>query len=202
MVKINLFPKKPKPPITLIRDATAIIITIFVAIFITSQVSAMLSWKIDRLNREKKTIEDGIEATKKKIKNINEYKKKIKEVDRKISIINTLKENQTGPVALFQDLSIATPDQLWITDLKNTDTKLKLEGRAFTPNTVSEFMQNLSKSPYFTGVELNNIKQQKVQNKKVQVFAINCNIRYKIPEPKDSNPKDSKEETAKKNKKK
>jgi type IV pilus assembly protein PilN len=187
MVKINLFPKKSKPPITLIRDSIILLATVLAVILIIGQFSMGLSRKLDRLKDDKVRVEKGIAATKKKIKNINQYKKKIKDINRKIAVINELKDKQTGPVILFKDLSMATPEQLWLTSLKNTSTSIKLDGMAFTPNTVSEFMQNLSKSPYFTKVELNNITQKAESGRKVQVFSINCKIKYKLDKPEQEN---------------
>jgi len=63
--------------------------------------------------------------------------------------VNELKDKQTGPVTLFKDLSMATPEQLWLTSLKNTATFTMIL-TADKPETIMlkrhNFMKDLYKS--------------------------------------------------------
>ena len=176
MVKINLFPQKERVPITLYRDSLILISTILILLLVMTKIALNKSNEIKSIQNEIKDTNNKIAATKKKLKKIDVYKNNIDQINKKIAVVKSLKEKQIGPVPLFNELSIATPKQLWLDSLQNTGNRLILKGMAYTPNSVSGFMQNLSKSKYFAHVELESIKQTEANRKKLQVFIINCSI--------------------------
>jgi Tfp pilus assembly protein PilN len=62
------------------------------------------------------------------------------------------------------------PDFLWFTSMSETGNQLAFSGRATTPNAPANLYNNLSASPYFTDVTLNQIaKDDKGVN-----FSLNC----------------------------
>lgn len=180
MVKINLFPHKEKAPIALYRDSFVLILTLTLLLLVMTKITLDKSKEIKNLQNEIESTKNKIETANKKLKKLDEYKDNIEQINKKISIVKSLKEKQTGPVTLFNDLSIATPTQLWLDSIENRGDTLVLKGMAFTPNSVSEFMQNLTKSKHFSNVELDNIKQIEKEQKKLQIFIINCSIINKL----------------------
>src|SRR5438270_4831920 len=64
------------------------------------------------------------------IKEVEDYKTKKSELERKIGIINDLKANQRGPVRVMDYVSRALPELLWLDRMKMTASSIEIEGRA------------------------------------------------------------------------
>ena len=52
------------------------------------------------------------------IREVEEYKAKKAELERKVQVINQLKTNQSGPVQIMDRVSRALPELLWLTKLE------------------------------------------------------------------------------------
>src|SRR3954462_5533153 len=83
------------------------------------------------------------------IKEVEEYKDKKSELERKIGIINDLKANQRGPVRVMDYISRALPELLWLDSMSMRSSSITVEGRAFNTNAVANFIDNLDKVPEF-----------------------------------------------------
>jgi type IV pilus assembly protein PilN len=83
------------------------------------------------------------------IKEVEDYKAKKAELERKIGIINDLKANQRGPVRVMDYVSRALPELLWLDNLTMKSDSITVEGRAFNTNAVANFIDNLDKVPEF-----------------------------------------------------
>lgn len=83
------------------------------------------------------------------IKEVEEYKGKKAELERKIGIINDLKANQRGPVRVMDYVSRALPELLWLDSMTMKSDSITVEGRAFNTNAVANFIDNLDKVPEF-----------------------------------------------------
>src|SRR3954463_2396838 len=83
------------------------------------------------------------------IKEVEEYKGKKAELERKIGIINDLKANQRGPVRVMDYISRALPELLWLDSMSMRSSSMTVEGRAFNTNAVANFIDNLDKVPEF-----------------------------------------------------
>ena len=83
------------------------------------------------------------------IKEVEEYKGKKAELERKIGIINDLKANQRGPVRVMDYVSRALPELLWLDTMSMRSDSITVEGRAFNTNAVANFIDNLDKVPEF-----------------------------------------------------
>ncbi len=83
------------------------------------------------------------------IKEVEDYKGKKSELERKIGIINDLKANQRGPVRVMDYVSRALPELLWLDSMSMKSDSITVEGRAFNTNAVANFIDNLDKVPEF-----------------------------------------------------
>jgi len=83
------------------------------------------------------------------IKEVEDYKGKKAELERKIGIINDLKANQRGPVRVMDYISRALPELLWLDNMTMKSNSITVEGRAFNTNAVANFIENLDKVPEF-----------------------------------------------------
>ena len=94
------------------------------------------------------------------IKEVEDYKTKKSELERKIGVISDLKANQRGPVRVMDYISRALPELLWLDRMKMTADTIEIEGRAFNTNAVANFIENLDKVPEFDEPILKSTEQQ------------------------------------------
>jgi type IV pilus assembly protein PilN len=142
-------------------------------------------WMLDRQIKAKqaevKAAEDEVNALAQVIKEVEDYKAKKAELERKIGIINDLKANQRGPVRVMDHLSRALPELLWLDRVVMNASTIELEGRAFNTNAVANFIENLDKVPEF---EEPTLKDTQEQQGGVYKFVINFNYSFAPrPEP-------------------
>ena len=109
------------------------------------------------------------------IKEVEDYKAKKSELERKIGVINDLKANQRGPVRVMDYVSRALPELLWLDRMKMNASSIELEGRAFNTNAVATFIENLDKVPEFDEPTLKSTEQQ---TGGVYKFFINLNYSF------------------------
>ena len=170
MIKINLLPsaKRAKPrkrkvpaisPVAVIGGVIQILVVMLIIGVIHIQVE-----------RERKQLRFEIEQIDAKLRNmrthiheIESYKKKTNILLQKLEIIDNLKKAQQGPVHLMEELSLSIPEKVWLQQFNNLGKKVKLEGFAVETVHVSDFMQNLENSPYFSDVTLDEVTSEGVR---------------------------------------
>ena len=116
--------------------------------------------KLEAKREEVAAAQREVEALAAVIKEVEDYKAKKAELERKIGIINDLKANQRGPVRVMDYVSRALPELLWLDRLKMTTDTIEIEGRAFNTNAVANFIDNLDKVPEFDEPTLKITEQQ------------------------------------------
>jgi len=109
------------------------------------------------------------------IREVEEFKKKKAELERKIGVIDDLKLNQSGPVRVMDDVSRALPELLWLDRMKMTASNIEIEGRAFNTNAVANFIENLDKMPEF---EEPTLRTTDAQASGVYRFVIDFNYSF------------------------
>ncbi len=80
---------------------------------------------------------------------VDRYISRRAELDHKIEVISELRDNQSGPVRIMDEVSKALPDLLWLDELDLSGREVSMRGRAFTTNSVASFIENLDKVPEF-----------------------------------------------------
>src|SRR5579864_3868915 len=108
-----------------------------------------LNGKLQEKQEEVAQAQKEVDALQAVIKEVEDFKKKKKNLADKIAIINDLKSNQRGPVRVMDYISRALPELLWLDRMKMNASTIEIEGRAFNPNAVANFMDNLDKVPEF-----------------------------------------------------
>jgi Tfp pilus assembly protein PilN len=124
-----------------------------------------LSWwiwdkRVETKTQEVAAAQREVDALASVIKEVEDYKAKKAELERKIGIINDLKANQRGPVRVMDYISRALPELLWLDRMVMKADTIEIEGRAFNPNAVANFLENLDKVAEFDEPTLKSTEQQ------------------------------------------
>src|SRR4029077_9891191 len=128
--------------------------------------------RLEEVQGEVRAAEAEVQRLAAVLKEVEDYKQKKAELERKIGVINDLKANQRGPVRVMDYVSRALPELLWLDQMIMKGDSIHLEGRAFNTNAVANFIDNLDKVPEFDEPTL---KSAEAQQGGVYKFVINLN---------------------------
>lgn len=140
-------------------------------------------YKLYRDLQAKKTevaaAEDEVRKLQAVLQEVEDFKKKKAELERKIKVINDLRDNQRGPVQIMDAISKALPELLWLDRMQMGPNQMTLSGRAFNFNAIANFAENLDHVPEFKEPNLRDSSQQG----QVFNFVIAFNYDYTRPKP-------------------
>lgn len=186
MIKINLLSEGKRP--AAVRKKTAgmklegqdIGQYMLAAGLLVGVIALAMTWyywdkKVTAKQDEVASAQREVDAMASVIKEVEDYKAKKAELERKIGIINDLKANQRGPVRVMDYISRALPELLWLDRAKMTASTIEVEGRAFNTNAVANFIENLDKVPEFDEPTLKSTEEQ---TGGVYKFVINFNYSF------------------------
>lgn len=111
------------------------------------------------------------------LEEVEEFKVKQADLERKIQVITDLKNAQTGPVRVMDAVSRGLPELLWLDRMEVSSSTIRLSGRALNVNAVSNFIENLDKVPEF--------KEPRVQrvNESGEVYEFTITVDYSLTPP-------------------
>tara|TARA_B100000959_G_scaffold286546_1_gene365716 strand:+ start:1517 stop:2059 length:543 start_codon:yes stop_codon:yes gene_type:complete len=111
----------------------------------------------------------------KTVKKVDEAKAKKKRITHILKSIKILKNKQTDPAQLLDEINKNLPSEVWLTRFDETGAKVRLEGYSFSDPAIAVFMKNLEKlSAYFRSIELIETRRAKVSGEIVRRFSIQC----------------------------
>ena len=123
-------------------------------------------------------LEANIEQFRPQQKQVVAFKKKKKELRLKLDVITSLDRARSGPLRLLDELSLRTPERLWLTQLQTKGTVITLEGESLDTGVVADFLRSLNESEYFVDVDLDRTSRGKViQGVRVVKFAIRARMK-------------------------
>jgi type IV pilus assembly protein PilN len=159
MIRINLLPQDELPrqrtiqlpavgnfaPLALVAVAVLIIAS---AHFIQSQKIGDLQETIAEEEAETRRLAPEIA----KIKRLNQQRK---DLNDRLDVITELDRDRYFRVHLMDELNRSLPEHMWLTRFEDTGgSRYSVEGVTFSNFLVSDFLQNMTSSPYFSGVNL------------------------------------------------
>jgi len=155
MIRLNLLPLKEteralgrRQQLSLVALGVAVALLIMIVPFaIQGRRLASLEHQIDTLNKE-------IQQYNVQVKEVHDIDRVKKEVETKLRIIDDLNRKRIGPSRVLDDLSLATPDNLWLIDFTENNAQATITGMALDNETIARFMRQLQDSPYFYTVDL------------------------------------------------
>lgn len=138
------------------------------------------------LNGKVKEMEGKINAAKKEvaelrpiIEEVNDFKAKKAELDRKIQVIKDLSNAQKGPVRIMDEVSRAVPDLLWLEQMSVTGTTVEVRGKAFNTNAVATFVSSLDAVDGFQEPVVQDVAADRAGG----TFSFRINFGFKLPKP-------------------
>jgi type IV pilus assembly protein PilN len=176
MIRINLLPFRAKRKKENIRRQVFMFLSLLVFIALALFYYNMtLSKKIAELEDKVSRTRQELVVTQKKAKEVDQIKKQIETLQKKMDIIAQLEKDRLAPVEFLSGLaSVIVEKKMWLTGLNSGDTLVQLSGIALDNKTVAQFMTNLEKSPLYSAVNLKTLKHTEMQSISLKAFDMTC----------------------------
>ncbi len=192
MIRINLLGERKKQRIVLKAPSgppkSSFLIILFLAVFVVA--GAYLFLRYQSLNHQLEDLQTQVsQAQKEKVrkqqllKAIDEFEKRRQVLEGRIAIIDQLKKNQLGPMEWLNGLSQAVDrsQSVWLTNVNQSGTRMKIEGVATSLNGVANFATVLKGSTVFQNVTIDETELTSVSGFEGYAFTISCDTKIGAP---------------------
>jgi type IV pilus assembly protein PilN len=185
MIRINLLPVKAAQKKEMLKGQLMVVVLVLIvtagicaaAYMYVSDEIAQRQAKIDQKNTQ-------IMQLKKKIGEVNQFKKRQQALRAKLDVLDKLKAARVGPLYILDELYQSLPDKLWLTKLQLGSGRASLSGIGVNEETVALFMKNIEAAELFEGVELKVTKQIVQEQIKFQQFDLTFRTKNQKPKAK------------------
>jgi type IV pilus assembly protein PilN len=175
MIKINLLPRKVQREIAT-HDLLLFCVMLVITLLISGGIYAKNSYDISSMTRDITNKRKEIDSLQGIYKEYMSIEKEKKEINRRIGIIDGIKEGRALPARLMYDLPGLLKDSVWLKRFKKDDMRFELEGRSMESESISEFTERLAKIPYIRNVELKSVEDSTEDGITVKKFTLNGEI--------------------------
>ena len=83
------------------------------------------------------------------IQQVQQFEQQKAQLQQRVVLIEQLRNSQTGPVHMLDQISRALPPMLWLTELKQSDDGVVIDGKCIAVTSLTDFVSNLEASGYF-----------------------------------------------------
>ncbi len=182
MAKINLLPWRAE-----LREQRKkeFVVTIG-AVFLLAVVVSGLTWmffntRLSDQQQANQQITAANESLDQKLKALDGLQARRDEIIERMKVIQDLQGKRPVSVRLFDEVTRMIPNNLYLTTFKREGDKFTIQGKAESPNTVSELLRNLEASAWFRNAFMNSY-----QGANAQKAAAGQESGAVVPRPEDS----------------
>ena len=83
------------------------------------------------------------------IPQVQQFEQQRAELQQRVALIEDLRTGQSAAVHLLDEVSRSLPDMLWLTEMKQKDDVVTIDGQCVSLTALSDFVAKLEASPYF-----------------------------------------------------
>ena len=161
MIRINLLPIKETERALGRRQQMSLVALGLVTTLLIMVIPYLVQGrKLSTLDGRIETLTKEIQAMNLQVREVRDIDRLKREVQTKLQIIEDLNRKRVGPSRVLDDLSLASPENLWLIDFNEVGSAVTFTGLALDNETIAKFMRQLQASPYFFGVDLVETSQQ------------------------------------------
>lgn len=182
MIRINLLPfRAARKKENVRRQVSIYLLSVIFALLLVGYVWISKSQELKSMEKESIAKQKKLQTYKDTLKKIAALEARIKEIKRKLKVIEDLEKSKTGPVRLLDDLASSVPEgRLFLKSLKENEGKMTLSGSAQDNDTVALFMDKLKAKKRIKSVDLVSAKRSEIKTEDTSIsvtdFTLNCEI--------------------------
>jgi len=183
MIRINLLPVKAlQAEVTRRREMIVGGVALGAVLLLLAGSYFYQAHELSGLQAELASLRAELQALNVKVKEVGDLQNKIKDLRSKNKIIENLNRKKSGPVLVMESLSSATPNSVWLTDLKESAGSVTMNGLAVDNQSIADFMKTIAVSKFFNNVELVESTQGSGASASFKKFSIKSGVLYRPAE--------------------
>ncbi len=161
MLQINLLPvREARHKEDLRRLSMQVALMLLLAGAGVGFTHSMISEKIKDSNGRIAQMQRDVDQYKPQLEQVAGFRGKKKKLESKIDVIDELDRARSGPVRVFSELAVRTPDRLWLTSLVTEGQTIVMSGQSLDNERVALFLRSLGESDYFIEVDLDKTEMK------------------------------------------
>ncbi len=159
MLQVNLLPvREARRKADLRQYGMQLVLMLILTMGSIGLIHSRIGDQVERGQARVKQMQNDINQFKPQLEQVAAFKKRKGELEKKIDVIDGLDRARTGPVRVLNELSMRTPDRLWLTSLSTKGKTISLQGQSLDNELVALFLRSLGDSEYFANVDLDSTK--------------------------------------------
>jgi len=83
------------------------------------------------------------------IQQVEQFEAQRAQLQQRVTLIEQLRQGQSGPVHMLDSISRALPETVWLTEMRQQADEVTIDGRCTSLTALSDFVANLESSEYF-----------------------------------------------------
>lgn len=173
MIRINLLPYRAERRQTqILQHIAALLIVVVTASLGVFVADLYKTSELTALEDEFSDIKAQNDVLRVKIGKIKDLDKLREDVERKLALVDQLQEGRFYSLSTFSDLASLMPENVWLNDIKDSNSNLTINGMGESNKAVANFMRALDESPEFTNINLKTISRINVGSIPVRKFGL------------------------------
>ncbi|HUP66484.1 MAG TPA: PilN domain-containing protein [Thermoanaerobaculia bacterium] len=141
----------------------------------------MKSREVKAKEAEVAALEQEASRLKRFITEAKQFEDRRSSLEKRIALINQLKQNQKGPVRLLDHVSRALPDLVWLDRMSLSGQVITIAGQTLNPNAAATFVENIKADPMFDEPQFNVLSSRpNARGTGVYAFDMRFNFKYLI----------------------
>ena len=188
MIRINLLAAERTPKKKAIAFQTGQKLVIGCSLILVLAV-LFIGWRFWSLSRQSTQLDLEIAAAQQEttrlhsiIQQVQQFEQRKAQLQQRVTLIEQLRNGQTGPVHMLDQISRALPPMVWLLELKQTGDSVQLDGRCATLTGLSEYVTNLEASGYFKrSVEIINTQVESVTTPPSELIKFSIKGQFQTP---------------------
>lgn len=136
-----------------ITEAQKIAIGVALIMLLTAGYIGWRYWSMDeeqaRLEQELTAAEQEAQRLRGVLTEVQQFEAQRAALTQRVALIEQLRQGQTGPVHMLDEISRALPERLWLVTMTQKGDEVTIEGRTTTLSALTDFVANLQNSQYF-----------------------------------------------------
>jgi Tfp pilus assembly protein PilN len=116
---------------------------------------------------------------------LESYEQQKKLVRDRLEVVRALLANRGTPVNVLDAVGQSLPRRTWLTEMEfkggMAQPSIKLTGQSYSNEDISDFLDKLSESVYFTDVKLEDMQPGRSTNTEVRQFRIAARPKMQVP---------------------
>jgi type IV pilus assembly protein PilN len=155
-----------------------------------------VGWRYWSLSRQSVALDAEISAAQLEtqrlhsvIQQVQQFEQRKAQLQQRVVLIEQLRKGQTGPVHMLDQISRALPPMLWLTQLKQKEDDVVIDGRTTVLTSLTDFVTNLEASGYFKkSIDIVNTTTEAGQANASELIKFTIKASFAQPESKPAAP--------------